>query len=1834
MTVYPNNFDTDLQVPHIDDNITELMGLSVNALRDVVFAIEETIGLNPQGNVGDLVSRLAVSIDNDGHLNSAELSAHGLVTLPITSSMIGDHTIPEIKLVLDHTTASLYAAIQGFGSTLTNLLSDFSQLNIEFNQHLYGTAFVDGYLNRHVASHVDINDGTNNGSLIKYTGNDLRDTLYNNTGLYNDSWGIRNAKTVMDALIQINSDLILHMLSLDGYHNASFVNLNTLSYHFIPQTVTNVQEAFDFIDNAETIVLDEHRAVLHSTGIPRHHNVVSLKNDGYNVYYGPFPCTSTSFINGRDQLTFTYPGDATLDWAFKQINVGDYVRVNYGGFEAKFPIENINYIPGAGGTFEIVIDGYNIIDTNNALAIFEKANFDDNHYGILAAASANHNYYFDIGGKFAGWDTTLGYVPGSTIIVSPNCPMITGIDLCLDDLDSTHYNLYIGFYPDANPAGMSLTPTAAIKEIDVTGNLGVTPGAYTLHGIVNTVNMKLREGGYNYRMVAFEYNGQFGLAITDTIDNPGFSIIYGTSDIAQGPFTNNVVEIPSGSGKDPLGLGSTKADVASPLYSVSNTVPTKVFVGRKNKKYNINGQFIDYLAPGYGTNNQYYYDAFFVDTDNFGGALRQRGIFRINQNLSSVDMYPGCTITLHPYNVSDYTTLQNYYGRFVVEHIETYCDGYTEIWTVDCCSWNGNPLSSLPVPQRADPTSWIPMKLYFSGDSVSLRFTGAAKDYFEIYTSKDGNTFGHRRASLPLQLGSPTTIDTYKGTSSSAVQNYGWHIIDISSKLRGFIPIGGASNQRQIRFVAQNYNATDDSYEGYICQPDPGGGSPSAGPIIRTKKGEIGRYYDNTGIDYIDLSFEIDPSNPLDPVISGAKEYVDIDVFETMRTNEQYLCLASCEQLAYPHTRTQLSLWNFSDLRQFGTISEKVLTTSAINFIQSGDRWVHQNGVVNGIDFSSTGIDYFEFIGGTALVDGVIVNINNFKVFPINMWDADSGSFTISYVLCIKKDGTHELLPISTSLSSIITFTFISGATLPLRVYLIKDIITERKDLLPIYIINGTVGPGGFISTGNPIDIRKFIANNEVKNSLVLYNSSTVSGTTLPLGNFNSWTAVSNYIKQTQSLQNTILVRGTTSINETITFDNIPINIVGDPGNLVECNVTTGLNLQLSSDSSIKNVNFKRMFGDAATDPAAPYAPGCGTIGRILESTDTRGTLKNIVIENCTFTSIDNYRKSGYAHILFEKTGDYYIFLNINIKNNSFLEPSCQLDIAIVNRLGADASSGAFDITNGVILSGLTIDGNKGNAGSWMILGSDNYASIGGTKSRGLAAYNVIVQNNSIDYIWHNLSRCVLDTYNGLSFTKSSDTLPALYHEVIFRNNTFIGLINRAIDGVLLGNNTGSYKLCYISSPSTIISGNRGTTIYTSLNGDLYSPHTSAKSAGAIDINHNILTPSIYDAVSFNPNNTTIGEFPTTAGVNLIQFAIGIGGNSVFADTPKDLVNIDHNIITNDFLDYTPTFGKYLYSNTIATIIPCNINNNIIEKCISASGNGIWLNFTTASLGGGGTETLDSFINNNKIYRGSESIFSYIYITGTTRLRKIVITDNVFDSNTVNGIADLFLVKYNINYSNKFIIQRNINQTFLIDGFQHMFPSDVFFGGYVKWIRNVYSDATLHRMTPSMTVAIDTAHLANPGKEPLSQIFFVDIPNIDGAFPEAISIKVAMTNYNGAPANYGIRAYSQTTAGLDRGCDVLTAGTLFEPTEYTVTPATAARSATNPVTPAMFTTHVITLGEALFVNRYATLDSADRSMTIIVALCEPASAGFLEVGQNGGDSDNAYIKDINILYRY
>ena len=143
MTKYPNQIDDDSSLPRADDGITEINSFIINAVREAVFSLERTLGINPQGSAGSIANRLSVSLDSSGNIIPSALTGIGLIMLPITNDQVisASAAIQETKLDFFYPTTTLYNLFTSLKSSVDVLNGFLSLTGIKLEPHIDGTNY-------------------------------------------------------------------------------------------------------------------------------------------------------------------------------------------------------------------------------------------------------------------------------------------------------------------------------------------------------------------------------------------------------------------------------------------------------------------------------------------------------------------------------------------------------------------------------------------------------------------------------------------------------------------------------------------------------------------------------------------------------------------------------------------------------------------------------------------------------------------------------------------------------------------------------------------------------------------------------------------------------------------------------------------------------------------------------------------------------------------------------------------------------------------------------------------------------------------------------------------------------------------------------------------------------------------------------------------------------------------------------------------------------------------------------------------------------------------------------------------------------------------------------------------------------------------------------------------------------------------------------------------------------------------------------------------------------------------------------------------------------------
>lgn len=1332
MSQFPNSLDTDLDLPRVDGNITEIGGDAINALRDAMFRVEGNIGLNANGTANSISDRLNVSLNPDGSIKPSILvglvSGIGGLTDAQISQTAG---IKESKLALTYSTASLFNLYTLLKSSVDVLNGFLSLTGIKLEPHIDGTDF------NHLLSAIKV---------------DLLPAVVKTNPIAIPSSGtnvVNRNSTNADTLVKdMSDDLVVHEKSdgsagvtatgggtvppLNYAHMASGVFVDPSNFSTIPQVNDDVQKVINYFDTASLLLFGNRTQNLFANGVSRTVRASSLLADGYgepvvpptlvttyllNVPPGPRASSPVDDFNHGDDVVLFNPTTQQLntfnfDAQFAQVQPGDLITINYGtGISIQFLVDSIkssvNPVPSPPvRTYAVRLNGKNPFPDGYGIARIDRSTFHRNQFGVLATARAPN---------------TLGNIE-SLIVANPKSAIVLGNGFAPNMFDSSHFNLYLTLLPSGD-----LSSIIQLPAIDVTGNGGTTPGKYTLSSIIDATNTAFRAPGFNYRFIAFDYKGQFGIMLADPYNNAAFSIIGGIVDTngnysSTTLFPNNVVD--NFNLIDPLGFGITRANVATPPPAISysnvnaaKNAPTLLFYPLKRNFYYVNGAERDTVKsdPISLDNIQ--------DTNGFGFwpatitsvnvlPSRVQVVYTVNLDLSTSGLKIGKTLVVQPTSSSNMLNSVNY-GRFLIENVAFNGCGTsmptTNITVYDAVHGIGNsPFATAPVNSTVN--------LYFSDDSVSFdaenvfdtMASGPYKRFFEIYVDKFGHTQTHERARFLTSNANISNINLYR----------------VSPKLRGY----NINNDREIRLKITTYDTITGIFSGALSTST----FTNLGPTTSGKKGEIVRFYDETNIDFIDFIFNVD-----DNINSFTNQTIDIQLFKSLQLDQELLLTASCQL-----NDSTKAISYLKDERQFGNISEEQFTTSAIDFISTSDKLLRDNGIINGFDNPSFLSNKISFNGGAALVNGKIILINQSSVTIPKVVEVLSPAFTtivntINWFVCVNDKSEIELvastdyaLSLSSTYGSLdqnrIFYVLNQALTSPtaysIRSSYLSDIMINRKDLMPIYFVSATT-TGTITSVVTNInsmtDMRRFVSNG--------YGGLTdpfTFGQNAGFRSFdalNTWlTQLNNNISAQNSLNNIgkkVIVKGNNTITTPITLSyNSEVIFEGDSGMFTIAAIGTGVNV--GNNVTFRNIQFNNLYDPIANSDSS-YTSGLlanNAKGFIYCNVDTTNGNKNIKIDNCVFTSSLQNR---FPFIVFNFSASSAFAENVSIVNNKFNTTFNANDkLSVISFVGPITIS---TFVNGPRLINCIVDNNSCN--------KDQLIMISSPLSSGIVADTIVPVN-------------------------------------------------------------------------------------------------------------------------------------------------------------------------------------------------------------------------------------------------------------------------------------------------------------------------------------------------------------------------------------------------------------------------------------------------------------------------------------------------------------------------
>lgn len=1332
MSNFPTNLDDDVTLPRVDNNITEIGDAAINALRDAAFNIESNIGIGAQGTKPSIADRFSIILDSGDNIQLSFLAQLPQYANIVNSQISMTAGITESKLDLDYNTAYLYNLISNFNTSLNTALNFITNTGSKFEPHLKGITY------RHTLSQIDV--ASSNTSYLK-----------NQLGLFRNN---TNAYTV---LADLNSDYIAHQTSngtslsevppTNYAHVAAGISLKSENFASIPQITTDVQKLADYLDSAGILTIGTRIQTLFQNGIPRASRANTLvptiiTTDALSQIQQGKPLvpitTVTTYLSnsgnstvddintGDDIIQFTPSSDQLannlFDSQFSVVSTGDILSINYGSVVVSFIIKEVKYITsGSDRIYVVRINGKNLLSSTTATARVDKSLFNTNKFGELAVSAAS---------------SPVNTIYPSLIVSNPRGAQVLGNGFNPNLLDQNHYNLYLSLYPTGNPADGITTMTA----IDVTGNAGTTPGKYTLNSVIESINKTFRKPGFNFRFVAFAYQGNFGIMLADSINGVSFSIIDGVlgatgvydQSLSNTSYALNIIDLFNNI--DPLGLGPNGSNVSSPPYSILfNPVlkalnPMKLHVPLGKNTYYVNGAEKEKLNTEpfqlLDQNKDGYWPASITNKLIIAGTRVQTTYTITGLDLSTSGLKSGKTIVVQPETGGTVVD----FGRFTIETVEfKTCDGYTPATTITVYD-AVHSVGSSPYVSSGIGTV---MRVYLSSDSVSFNSENATdtvsvsnyKRHFETYIDSNALTFTHERARF-LIGGTNGTINSFTLYASSDLSNF--DIYSVSPKLRGYAL---SQNFKRINLQISQYSAITGVFDGYLCNFN-GTAVTNQGPITSGKKGEIVRFYDETNVDYIDFILNIDST------ASGfSSKNIDIQLFSSLSLDEDIMELSTCQ--INDLTKDVLYL---RDTRQFGNVSEKQLSNSAIDFINAGNRLLHQNGVIKGFDVSSSASNKISLNGGTVVINGKIIESNNMiAAVPLVQEVFSTNTYTkINWALCLNSKNDYEFIALTdydatspvtpNSNGRIVTaINPITTSTYNIESRSFAEIIKSRKDVIILYVVTSIVDNTGALTTLSYRDARKFSFEIDSIIDPVLTSEKSQ-------GSFYSFDSLATWIIYNSNYSNSIGIKGNSTIANTYVFNTgTQVNLNG--------NGSSTLTFGSGSNVTFNNFNFNDLpivinsgatvtFNNCTFDPNAITINSGATVSinnsSLYDSNIILNqgiTLSNVKMINSTIT-VSSVSGITIAGDIFANNCTLVLNQSLTLTGNSRFSKSV-INVNSSNGIIANGNTSEFDACS------IVYNSTSGNA---LVIGGSGtgIASLNGNIfDKGTGAYNnsIVVTN-------------------------------------------------------------------------------------------------------------------------------------------------------------------------------------------------------------------------------------------------------------------------------------------------------------------------------------------------------------------------------------------------------------------------------------------------------------------------------------------------------------------------
>lgn len=243
---YPEKLDTSVELPAVRDSA---LSNEINSLRSAIIQIERTLGVNPQGTVGNTVStRLSKALDGNGNILKSALTSAGILSGPISNNEVSNSAaISERKLNLDFPTQLLQDEISMLQADIELFDEQIAELSSKLSTHLSSFA-----INRHPGSAISLSPNSSTPSdsaTLDLEANNVQ-TAFDN--LYDQHINYTGLDIASD-----NNSHLANQIFFDNSNVSAIISSG------------NVQEAIETIVTLEDDETGIHQDIQHSNGLLR-----------------------------------------------------------------------------------------------------------------------------------------------------------------------------------------------------------------------------------------------------------------------------------------------------------------------------------------------------------------------------------------------------------------------------------------------------------------------------------------------------------------------------------------------------------------------------------------------------------------------------------------------------------------------------------------------------------------------------------------------------------------------------------------------------------------------------------------------------------------------------------------------------------------------------------------------------------------------------------------------------------------------------------------------------------------------------------------------------------------------------------------------------------------------------------------------------------------------------------------------------------------------------------------------------------------------------------------------------------------------------------------------------------------------------------------------------------------------------------------------------------------------------------------------------------------------------------------------------------------------------